>query len=84
MPTFTPLEASSVLIGRARGAAEDRAEYGEALRASDAGKIELARTDNATRAKRLLSEAAKEAGIKVRSSWEDKTKRILLWKKVGL
>ena len=33
--------------------------------------------------KRLLSEAAREAGTKVRSSWEDKNKRTLLWKRVG-
>ena len=84
MPTFTPMDPSVVLIGRARAAAEERAVYGAALRGSDAGKIELGRIDNAARAKRLLSEAAKEAGIKVRSSWEDKAKRVLLWKKVGL
>ena len=50
---------------------------------SDAGKLELSRGENPTRVKRLLAEAAKEGGTKVRSSWEDKTHRILLWKKVG-
>lgn len=83
MPKFTAMEPSEVLIGRARAAAEERAEYIEALRASDAGKLELARGESPTRVKRLLSEAAKEAGTKVRSSWEDKNRRILLWKKVG-
>lgn len=83
MPKFTPMEPSEVLIGRARSAAEERAEYVEAVGASDAGKIELGRGENPTRIKRLLSEAAREAGTKVRSSWEDKTRRILLWKKVG-
>ncbi len=83
MPKFTPMEPSEVLIGRARSAAEERAEYVEAVSASDAGKIELARGENPTRIKRLLSEAAREAGTKVRSSWEDKARRVLLWKKVG-
>ena len=83
MPRFTPMEPSEVLIGRARAAAEERAEYIEAVRASDAGKIELGRGENPTRVKRLLSEAAREAGTKVRSSWEDKNKRTLLWKRVG-
>ena len=57
--------------------------YVEALRGSDAGKLDLGRGENPTRVKRLLAEAAKEAGTKVRSSWEDKTHRVLLWKKVG-
>ena len=51
--------------------------------ATDAGKIELSRSENPARVKRLLSEAAREAGTKVRSSWEDKTRHVLLWKKVG-
>ena len=84
MPTFVAMEPAEVLIGRARSAAEERVEYVEAVRASDAGKIELGRGENPTRVKRLLSEAAKEAGTKIRSSWDDKTRRVLLWKKVGL
>lgn len=83
MPKFTPMEPSEVLIGRARAAAEERAEYVEAVSGSDAGKIELGRGESPTRTKRLLSEAAKQAGTKVRSSWEDKSRRVLLWKKVG-
>lgn len=83
MPKFTAMQVSDVLIGRARTAAEERVPYVEALRGSDAGKLELARGENPTRVKRLLAEAAKEAGTKVRSSWEDKTHRSLLWKKVG-
>ena len=84
MPKFTVMEPAEVLIGRARSAAEERVEYVEAVRASDAGKIELSRGENPTRVKRLLSEAAREAGTKVRSSWEDKTLgSVLLWKKVG-
>ena len=83
MPKFTVMEPAEVLIGRARATAEERVEYVEAVRASDAGKIELSRSENPARVKRLLSEAAKEAGTKVRSSWEDKTRHVLLWKKVG-
>jgi len=30
---------------------------------------------------RLLQEAAKEAGVEVRSLWEDKSQKALLWKK---
>ena len=83
MPKFTAMKASDVLIGRARIAAEERVSYVEALRGSDAGKLELGRDENPPRVKRLLAEAAKEAGTKVRSSWEDKSHRVLLWKKVG-
>ena len=83
MPKFTAMRPGEVLIGRARAAAEERAPYVEAVRGSDAGKIELGRGENAARVKRLLSEAAKEAGTKIRSSWEDKSQRVLLWKKVG-
>ncbi len=83
MPNFTAMQASDVLIGRARAAAEERVPYVEAIRGSDAGKIELGRGENASRVKRLLAEAAKEADTKVRSSWEDKSQRDLLWKRVG-
>ena len=69
MPKFTRMEPSDVLIGRARSAAAERAQYVEAVSGSDAGKIELGRGENPSRVKRLLSEAAREAGTKVRSSW---------------
>ena len=49
MPKFTVMEPAEVLIGRARSAAEERVEYVEAVRASDAGKIELGRGENPTR-----------------------------------
>ena len=83
MPKFTAMRPSDVLIGRARAAAEERKGYVEALKGSDAGKVELARGENAGRVKRLLSDAAKESGTRIRSSWEDKSQRVLLWKKVG-
>ena len=83
MAIFTPKEASEVLIGRERASAQERAMYSEALRGSDAGMIELTRGEKASRIKRLLAEASKETGIRVRSTWEDKNQKILLWKRVG-
>ena len=50
---------------------------------SAAGKIDLGRGEKATAVKHQLRLASKEVGIKVRSSWEDKQQRVLLWKKVG-
>ena len=83
MPKFKTLEPESVLIGRARLAAIEREAYIEAVQAGDAGSIELDRTENPTRVKRLLSEAANHANKRIRSSWEDKNKRVLLWRVVG-
>ena len=80
---FTPKEAAEVLIGRERASAQERQMYAEALQSSDAGTIELSRGEKASRIKRLLAEASKETGIRVRSTWEDKNQRILLWKRVG-
>ncbi len=83
MPKFTAMKPSEVLVGRARLAAEERKSYVDALRSAEAGKVELARAEKSARVKRLLSEASKESGIRIRSSWEDKSQRVLLWKKVG-
>ncbi len=84
MPEFTKMAAKDVLIGRGKAAAEARQPFIDALKAGDAGRIELTRDDKAPRVKRLLSEAAKETGIKVRSSWDDpKTQKVLLWKRTG-
>ena len=80
---FTPKEAAEVLIGRERASAQERQMYAEALQSSDAGTIELSRGEKASRIKRLLAEASKETGIRVRSTWEDKNQRVLLWKRVG-
>ncbi len=80
---FTPKEAAEVLIGRERASAQERQMYAEALQSSDAGTIELTRGEKASRIKRLLAEASKDTGIRVRSTWEDKNQRILLWKRVG-
>ena len=83
MPKFTKMSPKDVLIGRGRLAAERRVPFVEALRAGDAGKIELEASDRPQIVKRVLAEAAKETGIKVRSSWDDKSQRVLLWKRTG-
>ena len=73
MPKFTAMKPSEVLVGRARLAAEERKSYVEALRSAEAGKVELAGAEKSVRVKRLLVEASKESGIRIRSSWEDKS-----------
>jgi hypothetical protein len=83
LPNFTKLDPKDVQIGRGRSAYESRQPYRDALGAGDAGRIELGRGDVSSTVKRHLAEAAKETGTKVRSSWEDKRQRVLLWKKVG-
>ena len=83
MPTFTKLSPKNVLIGRGRVAAEERQLYVWALRAGQAGKIELGLGEKPSLVKHRLAEAAKEAKIKVRSSWQDSIQRVLLWKRTG-
>ena len=83
MPKFTRMSAKEVQIGRGRIAAERRVPFIEALRAGDAGKIELERGDRSQVVKRVLAEASRETGIKVRSSWEDNGQRVLLWRRTG-
>jgi hypothetical protein len=83
MPKFTKLNANEVEIGRGRAALEARKAFVEAIKAGDAGKIELERGDRPAVVKRRLSEASKELGIKVRSSWADKSQRELVWKRTG-
>ena len=83
VPKFAKLDPKDVAVGRGRAAAEDRKPYIEALKAGQAGKIELGRGEKATVVKRRLQEASRESGIKIRSSWEDKSQRVLLWKRTG-
>lgn len=83
MPTFQKLDPKDVLIGRGRMAAEQRQPFIEALRAGNAGKIELERGDRPQIVKRRLTEASRETRIRVRASWEDESQRMLLWKRVG-
>ncbi len=83
MPKFTRLDPKDVHIGRGRDAYEARQPYRDALSSGDAGRIELVRGEKATAVKHQLRLASKEVGRKVRSSWEDRQQRALLWKKVG-
>lgn len=83
MPKFQKLDPSQVVLGRGRANAMRRRPYIDALRAAQAGRIELESSDDPAVTKRLLRQASREAGIKVRSSWEDDTRQALLWKRVG-
>ncbi len=81
MPKFTKMAPSEVHVGRGRAAFEARKKFLEAIKGGDAGRIDLERGDRPGATKRLLQEAAKEAGVKVRSSWTDKSQKALVWKK---
>ena len=84
MPKFEAMKAEAVQVGRGRATAEARREFREAIEGSDAGRISLDRNDRPSTVKRLLAEASKESGIKVRSSWEDKKQMVLYWKRTGV
>ena len=62
-------------------AAAARAPYVQALMSGDAGRIELERGETQAVVKRRLLEAARESGIRIRSSWE--SPRSLVWKRTG-
>ena len=80
MPRFKKLDPAEVVVGR--GPAKiSREPYLKAIQSGDAGSIELDDSDRPGTVKRLLREAAKDLGIKVRSSWADDTQRVLVWKK---
>ena len=81
MPKFSKLDPGDVHIGRGRSAFEARKKYIEAVRAGEAGRIDLERGDRPATVKRQLQEAVKEAGLKVRSSWTDSRQKTLVWKK---
>ena len=83
MPKFQKLDPGQVVLGRGRANAMRRRPYIDAIRGAQAGRIELETSDDPAVTKRLLRQASKEAGVKVRSSWEDDTKQALLWKRVG-
>ena len=68
MANFTKLNAKDVVLGRGRAAFVARQPYVEAIKAGQAGKIELDRGERPATVKRLLQEASKEAGVRVRSS----------------
>ena len=80
MPHFKKLDPDEVVVGR--GPAKiSREPYFKALGAGEAGAIELDTDDRPGTVKRLLREAARDLGYKVRSSWADDTQQVLVWKK---
>ncbi len=81
MPRFTKLNPDEVVVGRGRAAFEARKLYVEAVKAGDAGRIDLESGDRPAAVKRSLLEAAREAGVKVRSTWTDGSQKSLLWKR---
>ncbi|MCY4638931.1 MAG: hypothetical protein OXC94_01130 [Chloroflexi bacterium] len=83
MPTFTRMNPDEVAVGRGRAAAEQRRPYVEALEAGAAGSITLERGEKPATVKRMLQEAARQANVRIRSSWADDRQRVLVWKKVG-
>lgn len=83
MPKFTRMDPADVLIGRGCAAAEQRRPFIEALRAGDAGSVELDRGEKPATVKRMLQDAARRENVRIRSSWTDGQERVLVWKKVG-
>lgn len=83
MPSFQKLDPSQVTLGRGRANALARQAYVEAIQGAEAGRITLDDDEDPRRVKRLLRQASFEAGIRVRSSWEDSRQNALLWKRVG-
>ena len=81
MARFTPLDPKTVVLGRGIAAREARQPYLEALRKAEAGRVEVERGEKPGSVKRLLQEAAKELGVRVRSSWADGKQQTLFWKK---
>ncbi len=80
MPRFRKLDPSEVVVGR--GPAKiSREPYLKAIQSHDAGAIELEDKDRPGTVKRLLREAARDLGVRVRSSWADDSQRVLVWKK---
>ena len=80
MPRFKQLDPAEVVVGR--GPAKiSREPYLKAIQSAEAGSIELDRDDRPGTVKRLLREAARDLGVKIRSSWSDDTQSVLVWKK---
>ncbi len=75
------LTAATASPGRASVIRPAVRPYVRALESCEAGKIELERGEDPAAVKRLLREASRETGIRVRSSWEDSEQRVLFWKK---
>lgn len=76
------MRPDEVMVGRTRHAWVARAPYREALQESEAGRIDLERGERPEMVKRYLSEAAREVGVRVRSSTTN-DQRSIFWKRVG-
>lgn len=83
MPKFQELDPKIVTLGRGRAGVVRREPYRRALRTAEAGRIELTDGDTPEQVKRDLRDAAREEGIRIRSSWEDDRRRALLWRRSG-
>ncbi len=81
MAKFRALDPKSVVLGRGISAREARRPYIEALRQGDAGRVDIERGERPGSVKRHLQAAAKEVGVRVRSSWADGKQQSLYWKK---
>jgi len=81
VPKFVNVDPKDVAVGRNRAAAAAREPYIRALKAGAAGRVELERGETQGVVKRRLQEAARESGIRIRSSWE--SPRSLVWKRTG-
>lgn len=82
MPIFTALAPDDVKVGRGRGHALALEQYSTAIVLADAGKVELDKDEKAPASKRLLHQAAKELGMRVRSRYEA-SEHALYWKRVA-
>ena len=82
MPEFIELEPHQVLLGRELNTAAERELYRDFVARANAGHIRLGPDDKPTRVKRMLSEGARAADVRIRSSWTDRTKTQLNWKRV--
>ena len=81
MAKFKSLDPKAVVLGRGISAREARRPYVEALQRGDAGRVDIERGERPGSVKRRLQEAAREVGVRVRSSWADGDQQSLYWKK---
>jgi hypothetical protein len=84
MPKFESVDPSEIVIGRGQAEYAYRAPFRDAIRDGDAGSVTLDAGDDPAKVKRAMRHASREVGIRVRSSWEDDSRRVLLWKRTGV
>ena len=64
-------------------AAEQRAQFVDALRSDSSGRIDLASGDDPATVQRRLREAAYELGVRIESEWINPSQRALQWRRIG-